>query len=61
MRGVPRCSDLWEFCAWQGHTHVLGTGGTALEFAGFHDALRRIESGYRAVCVGYSDGPWPSI
>ena len=58
--GVPRCSDQLAFCAWQGHTYFLGTGGTALEFSGFHGALRRIESGYRAVCVGHSDSLWPS-
>ena len=37
-----------------------GVGGWLFAFAFFHGVLRRIESGYRAVCVGHSDGPWPS-
>ena len=57
MRGVPRCFDNLTFCAWQGHTYFLGSGGAALEFAVVHEAVRRIESGYWAVCVGHFDDP----
>ena len=58
ISGVFRCWAHLEFCSWQEHTCVLGSGGVFLEVVTYFSLICGIELDYRAEYVGLSGLGW---